>query len=124
MDLWGATAFISALTLAVYDADYTCNILRKYGVVAETNPGVAWFATILGDTGIYVATVLPTLVLITGATLAQSSLGLGIVLGARLCLFRFQLLSRKLQSQMDALKSAQGQGTPPPGSDAPKEPDV
>lgn len=112
MDLWGAAAFSITLALSVYDAGFTCRVMAKYGVVAETNPGVAWFATTLGARGVYLATILPTAVLLSAATLAQSHMGLGFLLGARLCLFHFQQMSKRLQSQMDALNSADGGATP------------
>lgn len=118
MDLWGATAFSTTLALAVYDAGFTIRVMRKYGVVAETNPGVVWLATVLGVFGVYVATILPTATLLVAVTLAQSKLGLGFLLGARLCLFRFQQMSKRLQSQMDALKSAEAKAPPPPSPDA------
>lgn len=123
MDLWGAGAFSTALALAVFDATFTVNVMRKYGVVAETNPGVGLFAMAFGEFGVYVGTILPTAAVLVAATLAQSKLALGAILGARLCLFHFQLLSSKLRAEMDALKGEPGQGTPPPDPNASKDPD-
>lgn len=119
MDIWGAAAFVTTFALAVYDGMFTCNVMRKYGTIAETNPGVVWCATVLGDFGVYLATILPTAVLLTAATAAQSRLGLGIILGVRLCLFNFQQKSKQLQKLIDEqLKNASTEAPPQPPSDA------
>jgi hypothetical protein len=120
VDLWGAAAFGAAFALAVYDAKFTCTVMSRFGVVSETNPVVSWFATILGRSGVYLATILPTVLLLTVLTLVQSHLGLGVVLGARLCLFQFQRQSLRLQAQIEALISANTAGPPSSsGEDAP-----
>lgn len=115
---WGALAFVASITLAVFDAQFTDNVMFKYGIQAETNPVVSFFATMLGKLGVYLSTILPTAVLLTAATLAHSQLGLGAILGARLCLFRFQLLSKSLQKQIDEQLGAKAPAPPPPGPDA------
>lgn len=110
MLLWGALA----IALAVYDAHFTCESLTRYGVVAEINPGVRWFASRFGYAGIYASTILPTLAALVIVSSAHSHLGLGFILGVRLCLFHFQRLSSKLLAKVPALNSSRGVGTPPP----------
>lgn len=105
-------AFTAALGLGVYDAWLTHRRMRKYGILVETNPVVQWFAGNAAGFGVYFSTLVPTVALGLFAMLAQSSLLMGMVLGARLCLFDFQLESLKLERDFDAARAARAGGPP------------
>ena len=104
MDYWGAGAFVLTLLFAVYDWKFTVERMRKYGQIVELNRWVTFGATTLGSAGVFVTTVGPTILLLTLATVTGSRMGLGFILGARALLYRFQRISKRLETALDALK--------------------
>ena len=111
MDLWGALCFVGVLVTAVYDAKFTVRRMLKYGAIVETNPGIGLLGTSFGPLGVWVGVLVPTLALLIPATL-YSRLGLGVLFGIRLCLFKFQRISLRLETEMDKL-SAKNPTSPP-----------
>lgn len=101
MDIWGVIAFVGTILFAVYDWQFTVERMRKYGQVVELNRWVTFGSTMLGSTGVLLATLLPTLLLLTLATVTGSRMGLGFLLGARALLFRFQRISKRLENALD-----------------------
>jgi hypothetical protein len=110
---WGAAAFIGSFVLAVYDATFTVRRMRKYGLLIETNSLVTYLATTMGELGVYVGALVPTLLLSTAAVLFDSSLAIGTIFGVRLCLFQFQRISLRLEPAIDdALRGGDGSKNP------------
>lgn len=117
MTPWGAAAFIGSFVLAVYDATFTVRRMRKYGLLIETNSLVTYLATTMGELGVYVGALVPTLLLSTAAVLFDSSLAIGTIFGVRLCLFQFQRISLRLEPAIDDALRSQGPRDTPPRAD-------
>lgn len=104
MDLWEGVAVALIHILAVADGAISCERIRKFGIAVELNPFVTWMATMFGSKGVYAATLIPTSIASAVLTAAHSHLGLGVVLGIRMCLFHFQRISKRLETEIDELK--------------------
>lgn len=104
MNLWEGVAVALISLLSVADGAISCERIRKYGIAVELNPFVTWMATMFGPKGVYAATLIPTAISTVVFLVAHSHLGLGIVLGIRMCLYHFQRISKRLETEIDELE--------------------
>lgn len=97
--------FIMAIVvclLAVYDSSVTQRRIQKYGLDVELNPTIHWLTPRVGlDVAIALGIMIPTLAIASVLAKMDWTTPLAMWLGAKLITARYQMISTRLEAEMD-----------------------
>lgn len=93
--------------LGVFDSSTTESRIGKYGLEVELNPTIRWMAPKIGlPLAIGLGIMMPTLAISTALVALGWTTALAVWLGAKLITARYQMLSLKLEAEMDRQMAA------------------